>query len=385
MKNRLLGFAAVMPRAPAAMERENCQRERPLTISIALSRAKMLGAVSKEDSFAILDHFFEAGGNFIDTSNNYQDEQSEEWLGEWMERRGNRDQIVLATKFSSNFQSYKGFEGRQNPSFGGNSTKSLHLSVAASLKKLRTDYIDVLYIHWWDFTTSVPELMLSLNALLNQGKVLYLGASDLPAYVVAQANQYARDHGLRGFVVYQGRWSAAERDLERDVVPLSRADGLAIAPWGALGGGAFKTEAQLEELKKGGEGRAMAVARGIGDEKIAVSRALEKVAKRHRSDGSLHLTSIALAYIMQKAPNVFPIVGGRKVEQLKANIDALTIELSEEDVKEIEAAAVFNPGFPQNFLGTHASHNFLMNASGTYDYHPDQPAIKPKKHDAPTA
>ena len=109
--------------------------------------AELLGKVDKETTFSILDAFYDMGGNFIDTANNYQNEQSESWLGEWMAKKGNRDQMVIATKYTTNYQAYKGFDGRINANYGGNNAKSLHVSVAASLKKLQTDYIDVLYVH----------------------------------------------------------------------------------------------------------------------------------------------------------------------------------------------------------------------------------------------
>lgn len=138
---------------------------------------------------------------------------------------------------------------RQRINFAGNSSKSLHVSLEASLKKLQTDYIDLLYVHWWDFTTSIPELMQSLNHVVQQGKVLYLGVSDTPAWVVSKANQYARDHGLRPFSVYQGRWSAAERDFEREIIPMAREEQMALCPWGALGGGNFT----VQDKEKAGE------------------------------------------------------------------------------------------------------------------------------------
>jgi aryl-alcohol dehydrogenase-like predicted oxidoreductase len=163
-----------------------------------------MGEMDKKTVFEILDFFYDQGGNFIDTSNNYQYEQSETWIGEWMKERNNRDQMVIATKFSSSFTSYKGAGIHVNTA--GNSAKSLHVSVVASLKKLQTDYIDLLYVHWWDWTTSIPELMQSLNSLVVSGKVIYIGASDMPAWVVSKANQYAKDHGFAQFCVYQGEW-----------------------------------------------------------------------------------------------------------------------------------------------------------------------------------
>lgn len=135
-----------------------------------------------------------------------------------MEERGNRDQMVIATKYTTGFKTYQK-DVLQSTSVG-NSAKSLRVSLEASLKKLKTDYIDILYVHWWDFTTSIPELMKSLNAAADAGKIIYLGVSDTPAWVVSKANEYARNHGLRQFVVYQGQWSAASRDFERDIIPM---------------------------------------------------------------------------------------------------------------------------------------------------------------------
>jgi aryl-alcohol dehydrogenase-like predicted oxidoreductase len=174
-----------------------------------------MGECSKETAFEILDYFFNQGGNFIDTANAYQDGESETWLGEWMTARENRDELVLATKYSSPYKLSE--KGKIQSNYGGNGIKSLRLSVDASLKKLQTSYIDLLYVHWWDYTVTIPELMHSLNDLVVAGKVMFLGISDTPAWIVAKANQYARDHGLRQFVVYQGLWNVAIRDFERDI------------------------------------------------------------------------------------------------------------------------------------------------------------------------
>ena len=302
---------------------------------------EMLGECDKDTSFEILDYFYSQGGNFIDTANNYQSEQSEQWLGEWMESRGVRDQMVIATKFTTGFKSYTLYSDKPEITSNsqGNHAKSLHVSLAASLKKLRTDYVDLLYLHWWDFSTGIPELMQSLNTMVQQGKVLYLGVSDTPAWIVSKANEYARQHGFRPFSVYQGKWNAAVRDFERDIIPMARDEGMALCPWSAIGGGLFKTE----EQRKSGEGRKMYET----DEKhIKVSAALEKVANRK---GTI-ITSVALAYVMAKVPHVVPIVGGRNVNHLKGNIEALKLKLSKEDIKEIEDAYPFDAGFPMNFI-----------------------------------
>jgi len=214
--------------------------------------------------------------------------------------------------------------------------------------------------------------MQSLNALVVSGKVLHLGISDSPAWVVSKANQYARDHGLRQFSVYQGQWSAALRDFERDIIPMARDEGMALAPWGSLGGGMFKTE----EQRRAHEGRAVQPS----EKHIKVSKALEAVAKRK---GTV-ITSVALAYVMHKTPYVFPIVGGRTAEHLKQNIEALTLSLSAEDVAEIEDAVPFDIGFPNTFaygqkMDKHPNDVWLMAMAGTFDYVPLPQPITPSK------
>lgn len=191
--------------------------------------------------------------------------------------------------------------------------------------------------------------MHALDNLVKACKVLYLGVSNTPAWVVAKANEYARQKGLTPFVIYQGPWSAAERGIERDVIPMCQAEGMGIAPFHTLGSGYFKTAAQRAvEAKIPKEGRNLALV--DIPEKIIVAEALEKIASEKKSS----ITSIALAYMMQKAPYVFPILGGRKVEQLKSNIEALSIKLSVEDMTAIDSAVPFDWGYPQVFLGGQA-------------------------------
>ncbi|KIX09818.1 uncharacterized protein Z518_00899 [Rhinocladiella mackenziei CBS 650.93] len=304
---------------------------------------KVMGECSKETAFEILDYFYEMGGNFIDTANNYQAEESEIWIGEWMAQNPyRRDEMVVATKYTSGYKVLSEPKLQQS-NFGAMSTKSLTMSVEASLKKLQTTYIDILYVHYWDFTTGVEEVMQSLNHLVAQGKVLYLGVSDTPAWMVVKANAYARRHGLRPFSVYQGRWSAAERDFERDIIPMCRDEGMGLAPWGVLGGGYFKPSTAIQ-AEAGG--RNMPTVR-TGKE-AEVSAALEKIANTRSPP--VPLTSIALAYVMHKTPYVTPIIGGRKLSHLKSNIEALMIRLSQEEIDQIESAYPFDVGFPMNFL-----------------------------------
>lgn len=316
-------------------------------MSIGDAWSAFMGSTSKEQSFALLDAYVAAGGNFIDTANNYQDEQSETWLGEWMELRKNRDRLVLATKYTTDYRAHALGKGNA-ANHCGNHRRSLHVSVRDSLKKLRTDWIDILYLHWWDHTTSIEEIMDSLHALVLQGKVLYLGISDSPAWVVAAANTYARQQGKTPFAVYQGRWNVMRRDFEREIIPMARHFGMALAPWDVLGQGKFKTAKEIEERKKKGEAlRSLRGAEQTEDEK-RVSEALGRVAAEH---GIESVTAVALAYVMAKAEYVFPIVGGRKVEHLKDNITSLSIRLTSAQIEFLESVVNFDPGFPNNFIG----------------------------------
>ncbi|KAL3495812.1 NADP-dependent oxidoreductase domain-containing protein [Aspergillus germanicus] len=317
-------------------------------MSIGDAWSGFMGGMTKEQAFKLLDTYFEAGGNFIDTANDYQCGQSDTWLGEWMAARQNREQLVIATKFTNAYTAPVLGNTGQAINHGGNHKRSLHVSVQASLKKLQTDFIDILYLHWWDHTTSIEEIMDSLHNLVQQGKVLYLGISDTPAWIVSAANTYARDHGKTPFSIYQGRWNVMLRDFERDILPMARHFGMALAPWDALGGGKFQTRKALEERRERGESLRSTYGPEQSDNEARINEALAKVAAEH---GIESVTSIALAYVMSKAPNVFPLVGGRKVEHLQDNISALKIRLTAEQISYLESVKPFDIGFPGNMIG----------------------------------
>ncbi|ORY34299.1 norsolorinic acid reductase [Naematelia encephala] len=306
------------------------------------SKSPGLGTITKEQAYSLLDTYYELGGNYIDTANAYQLGQSEEWIGDWLTERGVRDDLVIATKYTANYMGdYKETRPLQ-VNRAGNSYKSMFNSIEASLKKLQTSYVDVLYLHWWDWTTPIPEVMQGLNNLVKSGKVLYLGVSDTPAWVISRANEYARNHGLSPFVLYQGRWSAAARDIERDILPMCITEGMGIAPWGAIGQGLFQRK---QDQGKSTEGRSKGE---LSEKDKKVSAALEAVADKI---GVESITAVALAYVMSKYPYVFPIIGGRKVEHLKANVGALDIVLTLEQVKTIEKALPFDYGQPMAEFG----------------------------------
>ncbi|RPD62345.1 Aldo/keto reductase [Lentinus tigrinus ALCF2SS1-7] len=306
-----------------------------------------MGAMNKESSFKLLDANYDAGGNFIDTANNYQEGSSEDFIGEWMERRGNRDQM-------------------QKAHYVGNNIKSMHISVETSLKRLRTSYIDILYVHWWDWTCKVEEVMNGLHSLVASGKVLYL------------ANMYARTTGKTPFVIYEGAWSVLQRDIERDIIPMVKDEGMAVTPWNVLAAGKVRTDAEEEERRKTGEkGRSFLRhewQRGDNEKKVA--KVLEEIAA---DVGACTIQAVAIAYVMQKVPYVFPIISGRKVEHLYANIKALDISLTEEQIKKIEAAVPFVPRFPYNVIGDGSQYNLGYTLAGYFDKWPASQPLRPSQ------
>lgn len=188
----------------------------------------------------------------------------------------------------------------------------------------------------------------SLHILVEQGKVLYLGISNTPAWIVSAANTYAKDHHKTPFSVYQGRWNVMIRDFERDIIPMARHFGMALAPWDVLGGGKFQSLKQIKERENQGESLRSLFQSGQSPLEAKISAALEKVAREHGID---NLVTIALAYVIQKAPNVIPIIGGRKIAYLKDNVKALSLKLTDEQMEYLESQSGFDVGFPSNFIG----------------------------------
>lgn len=333
-----------------------------------------MGDMNKESSFKLLDAYFDAGGNFIDTASNYQSGSSEEFIGEWAEARGIRDQLIIATKYTNMFKA-PNEEVRQKVNFVGNNLKNLRLSVESSLKRLRTDYIDILYVHYWDLHTSIEEFMDGLHNLVTAGKILYLGISDTPAWLVTKANAYARSHGKTPFVVYQAMYSVLKRDIERDVLPMCQHEGMALTMWGVLASGHIRTDEEEERRRQTGEkGRTvMGPWERTPDEK-KMCDALVVVAKQV---GAKNITAVAIAYTMHKAPYVFPIVGGRKVEHLMDNVEALGISLTREQISYLDGILPFDKGFPNTLIGEYGTYPWLLTSNANFDIQPLLPPVTP--------
>jgi len=219
--------------------------------------------------------------------------------------------------------------------------------------------------------------MNSLHHLVVEGKVLHLGISDTPAWVVARAQQYAIDHGKTPFCIYQGQWNLTKRSFEREIIPMARELGFALAPWDVLASGRFRTDVEDKARQESGEkGRTGFTQDGKWDrneDERKVSVALEKVAGEV---GAKSIQAVAIAYHLQKTPYVFPIVGGRKVENLHKNIEALEIALSKEQMEFLESVLPFDPGFPGWLIGDGTKEHEIMAASAPIVIWPKAGAIK---------
>jgi aryl-alcohol dehydrogenase-like predicted oxidoreductase len=284
----------------------------------------------RDESRRMFGAFLEAGGNFVDTACNYTDGQSEELLGEFL--RGDRDRIVLATKYTLTSR-------REDPNAGGNSRKSMMRTLEGSLRRLGTDYVDLLWLHMWDGMTPVEEVVRALDDLVSSGKVLYVGISDTPAWVVSQAVMLADVRGWSRFVAVQAPYSLADRDVERELLPMARSLELAFTPWGMLEGGALT-------------GKYLAEADGprryerAGDRVNGIAREVLGVADEIGATPS----QVAIAWVRAQPWLTVPIVGARTEAQLRDNLAALQVELADEHVDRLSAAAEFDVGFPRSFL-----------------------------------
>ena len=286
----------------------------------------------KEESKMMFDLFVEAGGNFIDTANNYTNGTSEKFVGEFV--KADRDHFVIATKYTLS-------ERNADPNFGGNHRKNMRRSVEGSLRRLDTDHIDLLWLHMWDGMTPVEEVMRALDDLVRDGKILYAGISDTPAWVVSQANTLADLRGWTSFVAYQGDYSLASRAPERDILPMTSALEISFLAWGLLEGGELTGKYNSPSFEpKRSEGTSQRI------------KNLAATLMDLASDTGRTPSQIALNWARQKPYRIIPILGARTENQLKDNLGCLDFELTEEQIKCLEEASPIDLGFPHSFLAS---------------------------------
>jgi aryl-alcohol dehydrogenase-like predicted oxidoreductase len=290
------------------------------------------------ESRKVYDAFREAGGNFIDTANIYTVGTSERFLGEFMQ--GHRESVVLATKFTNAMPG-------NDPNAAGNHRKSMFQSVEASLKRLKTDYIDLYWLHIWDQITPVDEVVRAFDDLVRQGKVLYVGVSDAPAWWVAQFNTIATLRGLSPFIAIQVEYSLTERTSERELFPMCKSLGLGVTAWSPLAGGVLTGKYQKSSELEAGRFTDKSMRQFIPEAQKTerILKALGTVAQQ--VGGSV--AQVALAWMRYRSQPVIPIIGARTLNQLQDNMGCLEVQLTTDQVALLDQASAIELGFPNDF------------------------------------
>jgi aryl-alcohol dehydrogenase-like predicted oxidoreductase len=286
----------------------------------------------KAESKEIFDAFVDAGGNYIDTANNYTNGTSEKFVGEFI--ASDRDRFVVATKYTLS-------ERPTDPNFGGNHRKNMFRSIEGSLQRLNTDHVDLLWLHMWDGMTPVDEVLRALDDLVRAGKVLYVGISDTPAWVVAQANATADLRGWSRFVAYQGEYSLASRAPERDILPMTRALDMAFTPWGILEGGELTGKYNVPSNEEKRSKDTSPRIKSLATELVSLAEEIGHTPSQ-----------VAVNWVRQQPYVVIPILGARRRKQLIDNMGCLDFELTLEQLQRLSDASPIDLGFPHSFLGS---------------------------------
>lgn len=286
------------------------------------------------ESRRIFDAYVDAGGNFVDTANIYMNGESERILGDII-TRDRRNGIVLATKYTDAIDT-------GDPNAAGNHRKSMIQAVEASLGRLKTDRIDLYYLHSWDFTTQPDEVMRGLDDLVRQGKILYAGVSDTPAWVISRCNELADLRGWTPFVTNQIEYSLIERTSDREQIPMSRALDLAVVAWAPLAAGLLTGK----YTRAGGQqqnGR-LAVNADPPENRLRIAAEVDRVA----DEIGVESAQVALAWVREKG--VIPIVGATSSEQMVSNLGYLDVQLTPEQLQRLEEVSRIDLGFPHDFV-----------------------------------
>ena len=292
---------------------------------------------AKDEARKVYGAFREAGGNFVDTANFYTNGTSESFLGEFM--KDHRQSVVLATKYSNAVPG-------TDPNAAGNHRKSMVQAVEASLKRLQTDYIDLYWVHIWDQITPVEEVMRGLDDLVRQGKVLYVGISDAPAWWIAQANTLAQLRGWSPFVGLQIEYSLIERTVERELVPMAKGLNLGLTAWSPLAGGVLTGKYHGQDSSERGRMNSDMM-KDFMPEQQRTDRVVAAVKAISHQTGR-GMTQVALAWLRYRRVPVIPIIGARKLSQLLDNLASFDLSLSADQVKTLDEASQIDLGFPYN-------------------------------------
>ncbi|XXX73211.1 aldo/keto reductase [Sorangium sp. So ce134] len=299
----------------------------------------------RDESRRIFDAYVDRGGNFIDTANKYTNGTSERLVGEFA--RDRRERLVLATKYTLSTRP-------GDPNSGGNHRKSMVRSVEASLGRLSTDYIDILYLHAWDGTTPVEEVLRAMDDLVRSGKVLYVAISDAPAWQVSRMQAIADLRGWAPLVALQIEYSLIQRTVERELIPMAQEMGLGVVPWAPLGSGVLSGKYTRADLAVGeatadpaGTRKNIAVANAALTERgLAIAEVVKSVAAESGKTPS----QIAIAWTLLNPAVTAPILGARTLKQLEDNLGALDVRLTDGQRARLDQASAVELGFPHDFL-----------------------------------
>jgi len=295
------------------------------------------------ESRRIFDAYVDRGGNFIDTAGYYAQGRAETLTGKFAAQK--RDRLVLSTKYSLAIE-------QGDPNAAGNGRKNMVRSVEESLKRLQTDYIDLLFLHVWDDSTPPDEIMRGFDDLVRMGKVLYIGISDTPAWQVARLQTLAQLRGWTPFAALQVEYSLLQRTTERDLIPAADALGMGVMPWSPLASGLlsgkYATGAMDSSDPEGGR-RAMLEARGrVSRSAIVVADAVQSIADEIGATSA----QVAIAWTLANPAVTAPLLGARTLRQFEDNIGALAVTLDADHLANLDAASRIDGGFPHDFLGS---------------------------------
>ncbi|MDD8019363.1 MAG: aldo/keto reductase [Bacteroidota bacterium] len=303
---------------------------------------------SVDECKKIYDAYVKAGGNFIDTANRYTEGTSEKIVGDLIGQ--DRESIVLATKYTMMMK-------ENDSNWSGNHRKNLTQSLNHSLKRLKTDYIDLYWLHAWDFTTPVDEVLRALDDAVRQGKILYIGISDTPAWIVSQANTIAELRGWSSFVGLQIEYSLVQRTVERELLPMAQTFDMGVLAWSPLGAGVLsgkysRSKSNVGRLKEGSS--------RLNERNLTIASEVTDIAKKIGATPS----QVALAWLRYQPGVIIPIIGGRSESQIKENISSLDVTLSVEHLQHLNDISKIEMGFPHDFLHSSAMQKIIY--GGTY-------------------
>ncbi|GAA3784706.1 aldo/keto reductase [Streptomyces coacervatus] len=286
-----------------------------------------------EECRAMFSAYAEAGGNVIDTANRYTEGSSERIVGELL--GSERDRFVLSTKYTLTMDG-------TDANASGNHRKNLARSVEASLRRLGTDYIDLLWVHIWDPNTPIEETMRALDDLVRAGKVLYVGISDAPAWLISRAQTMAELRGWTPFAGLQLPYSLVKRDIERELLPMAANLDLSVAAWSPLAGGLLSGKF----TRPGTDGPSRVDRASVSERDLTIARAVDEVA----DELGVSSSQVAIAWTRAHRPWIHPILGARNPAQLSDNLAAIDVELPEDSVARLDKASAIELGFPMDFI-----------------------------------